>query len=73
MVDVSASVIFPCTIKTIGSLLAPTHPGGPRERAVKQLWWCGVLWLRSTKAQDTGWRKRFELKHRTLAGVNVLN
>jgi len=44
MVGVSASVpllIFPCTIKSRGSLLAPAHPGGPRKRAVKWLWRCG--------------------------------
>jgi len=33
-------LIFPCVIKSRGSLLAPDHPGGPRERAVKRLW-CG--------------------------------
>jgi len=35
-------LIFPCTIKCRSSLLAPAHPGGPRKRAVKQLW-CGVV------------------------------
>jgi len=34
-------LIFHCTIKTRGSLLAPAHPGGPRKRAVKRLW-CGM-------------------------------
>jgi len=33
-------LIFPCTIKSRSSLLAPAHPGGPRKRAVKRLW-CG--------------------------------
>jgi len=32
-------LIFPCTIKSRSSLLAPAHPGGPGERAVKWLWW----------------------------------
>jgi len=41
MVGVSAAVIFPCTIKSRNSLLAPAHPGGPGKRAVKRLW-CGV-------------------------------
>jgi len=36
-------LIFPCTIKSRSSLLAPAHPGGPRKRAVKRLW-CGVVW-----------------------------
>jgi len=34
-------LIFPCTIKCRSSLLGPAHPGGPRERAAKRLWWCG--------------------------------
>jgi len=32
-------LISPCTIKSRSSLLAPAHPGGPGERAVKWLWW----------------------------------
>jgi len=35
-------LIFPCTIKSISSLLAPAHPGGPGKRAVKRLW-CVVV------------------------------
>ena len=35
-------IIFPGTIKSRGSLLAPAHPGGARKRALKRLW-CGVL------------------------------
>jgi len=31
-------LIFPCTIKSRSSLLAPAHPGGPEKRAVKWLW-----------------------------------
>ena len=30
-------LIFHCTIKSRGSLLALAHPGGPRKRAVKWL------------------------------------
>ena len=30
-------LIFPCTIKSRSSLLAPAHPGGPGGRAVKRL------------------------------------
>ena len=33
-------LIFPCTIKSRSSLLAPAQLGGPGKRAVKQLW-CG--------------------------------
>jgi len=36
-------LIFPCTIKSRSSLLAPAHLGGPGKRAVKRLWWCGLL------------------------------
>ena len=32
-------LIFPCTIKSKRSLLAPAHLGGPGKRAVKRLWW----------------------------------
>jgi len=33
-------LIFPCTIKSRSSRLAPAQPGGPGKRAVKWLWWC---------------------------------
>ena len=33
-------LIFPCTLKSRSSLLAPADPGGPEKRAVKRLW-CG--------------------------------
>ena len=33
-------LIFPCTIKSRSSLLAPAHPGGPGKRAVKRLCAC---------------------------------
>ena len=36
-------LIFPCTIKSRSSLLAPAHPGGPGKRAVKRLWWYVVI------------------------------
>jgi len=38
-------LIFPCTIKSRSSLLAPAHPGGPGKRAVKRLCVC-VNWSR---------------------------
>ena len=31
-------LIFPCTIKSRSSLLAPAHPDGSGKRAVKRLW-----------------------------------
>jgi len=34
-------LIFPCTIKSRNSLLAPAHPDGRGKRAVKWLW-CGI-------------------------------
>ena len=30
-------LVFPCTIKSRSSLLAPAHPDGPGKRAVKRL------------------------------------
>jgi len=32
-------LVFPCTIKSTSSLLAPAHPCGPGKRAVKRSWW----------------------------------
>jgi len=40
IVDVSASDISPCTIKSRSFLLAPAHPGRPGKRAVKRLCVC---------------------------------
>jgi len=34
-------LVFPCTIKSRSSVLAPAYPDGPGKRAVKRLWWCG--------------------------------
>jgi len=34
-------LVFPCTIKSRSSLLAPAHPGGPGKRAIK--WWLFLL------------------------------
>jgi len=36
-------LIFPCTIKSRSSLLAPAHPDGPGKTAVKRL--CVHVWL----------------------------
>ena len=35
-------LIFPCTTKSRSSLLAPAHPGGPGNRAVKRLCVCVI-------------------------------
>ena len=41
--------IFPCSIKSRSSLLAPVHPGGPGKRAVKWLCVCMcVCWETET-------------------------
>ena len=37
IVGVSASDVFPCTIKSRRFLPTPAHPGGPGKRAVKRL------------------------------------
>ena len=45
-------LIFPCTMKSRSSLLAPAHPGGPGKRAVKWLCvcvWCHLILEDSTK------------------------
>jgi len=36
-------LIFPCTIKSRGSLLVSAHPGGPGKRAIERLWFVSVL------------------------------
>jgi len=48
-------LISPCTIKSRSSLLAPVHPGGPRQRAAKRLW-CGVV-VGLYCGQTAGWIK----------------
>jgi len=47
-------LLFPCTIKSRSSLLAPAHPGGPGKKAVKRMWWW--RWLRrGTKLLVSGY------------------
>jgi len=41
-------LIFPRTMKSRSSLLAPAHPDGLRKRAVKRLWW---WWFGDTHTQ----------------------
>jgi len=49
IVDVSASVFFPCTIKSRRRfLLAPAHPGSPGKRAIK--WLCVCVLYCETKS-----------------------
>jgi len=43
-------LIFPCSIKSRSSVLAPAHPGGPGKRAIKQLWW----WYNTDTLTDLG-------------------
>jgi len=44
-------LIFPCIIKSRSSLLAPAHPGGPGNRAVKRLrwWWLVYRYIKIAK------------------------
>jgi len=42
-------LIFPCTVKSRSSLLAPAHPGGPGKRDIKRLWW----WMVTGKSYKT--------------------
>ena len=37
-------LIFPCTMKSRSSLLAPAHPGGPGKRAIKRLCVCDYIY-----------------------------
>jgi len=46
-------LIFPSTIKSWSSLLAPAHPGSPRKSAVKRLWCGGGINLITWKLQIT--------------------
>jgi len=45
-------LIFPCTIKSGSSLLAPAHPGGPGKMAIKWLWYSIFRPHRSTTYVD---------------------
>jgi len=47
-------LIFPRTIKSRSSLLAPAHPGGPGKRAVKRLW-CGDVDSFRCCLQEPSW------------------
>ena len=53
--------IFPCTIKSRNSLLAPAHLGGPGKRAIKQLWWCGVRLKWRILVNSKIWGRQFVL------------
>jgi len=56
-------LIFPCTMMSRSSFLAPAHPGGPGKRAVKRLWWW--FWFAlvmlgfviSVLCEETGWEE----------------
>ena len=41
-------LVFPCTIKSRSSILAPAHPGGPGKRAVKRLCVCVCEFIRAS-------------------------
>jgi len=46
VVCLSSLLIFPCTIESRSSLLAPAHLGVVPERAIKR---CGVVWWLSSQ------------------------
>jgi len=51
----SASVIFPCTIKFRGRFfLALAHPGSPEKRAVKWLFVCVCVSMDAAMISDAG-------------------
>jgi len=51
-------LIFPCTVKSRSSLLAPAHPGGPGKKAVKRLWW---WWYRCELVPAVGPARQWDL------------
>jgi len=57
MVGVSASVIFPCTMKSRRFLLAPAHPGSPGKRAVNRF--CVFVCLFQKRTLEDKWPKFF--------------
>jgi len=38
-------LVFPCTTKSISSIMAPAHTNGPGKRAVKRLWWWWLVYF----------------------------
>jgi len=56
-------LIFPCTIKSRSSLLAPAHEGGPGKRAVKRLWWWWLHQCWTTNHQQQHSMQRPAHKH----------
>ena len=65
-------LIFPCTIKSRSSLLAPAHPGGPGKRAVKWLWCggeCVLLFCFSIPNQEIGLGNVSELTYFVSSGT----
>ena len=65
MVGVSASVNLPLHRKVLsrGSLLALAHPGGPRKRAIKRLWYLLCL--------VTVWGENFMTTHQYIVDHSV--
>ena len=55
-------LIFPCTIKSRGSLLVPAHLGGPGKGAVKWLWWCGAFGPKSPFRHSTSFQGMVSLQ-----------
>ena len=82
-------LIFPCTIKSRSSLLAPAHARGPRKKAVKRLWlWSEMccMWLagnigrkNDAKIRHLGtivqlcWAEFSQLRHVSTIEKNLLN
>jgi len=56
-------LIFPYTIKSRSSLLAPAHPGGPGKRAIKQLWWWWYEICCTWLAENTECNKSTKIHH----------
>jgi len=60
-------LIFPCTVKSRCSLLAPAHPGGPGKRAVKQLGCGGGYCGRAdNRSAVTSWSRLVLMAHQPI-------
>jgi len=65
MVGVSASVIFPSTIKFRRFLLVPAHPGSPGKRAITRLCVCTNMY-HSTVNHIIKWNVSWNFKNASL-------
>jgi len=58
-------LIFPCTIKSRSSLMAPAHPDGPGKRAIKRLCVCVCVFILLLLLSDSRWMAIGYVQERT--------